>query len=230
MQLGEGSRQVGQPCWSHVQCLRSQQHSHCTALVCTCDSGFQQYGERCTRNLLGLQQWEMLLIALFVTLLFLAVFLGCIYFLVSRLARRYRQTLPAGELVPGSFQDSSPSSKRGSIEDTSIKSIRIAETQLVTGAMESKMVEQMALTDFQTMKMGSSLGSAADTSSLSGQSSSGGSRSSRGWQSISTEQELDNYIPSWRYYRVPTASRSAGRVYRPLLLKTSTFSESDESP
>ncbi|KAK8740544.1 hypothetical protein OTU49_002959, partial [Cherax quadricarinatus] len=159
----------------------------------------------------------------------LAVFLGCIYFLVSRLARRYRQTLPAGELVPGSFQDSSPSSKRGSIEDTSIKSIRIAETQLVTGAMESKMVEQMALTDFQTMKMGSSLGSAADTSSLSGQSSSGGSRSSRGWQSISTEQELDNYIPSWRYYRVPTAS-SAGRVYRPLLLKTSTFSESDESP
>ncbi|KAK8740539.1 hypothetical protein OTU49_002959 [Cherax quadricarinatus] len=210
----------------------------------------------------------MLLIALFVTLLFLAVFLGCIYFLVSRLARRYRQTLPAGELVPGSFQDSSPSSKRGSIEDTSIKSIRIAETQLVTGAMESKMVEQMALTgqlegrelvldaerlwpasptlpatqfilplqyqhntiDFQTMKMGSSLGSAADTSSLSGQSSSGGSRSSRGWQSISTEQELDNYIPSWRYYRVPTASRSAGRVYRPLLLKTSTFSESDESP
>ncbi|XP_069188563.1 uncharacterized protein [Procambarus clarkii] len=232
MKLGEGARRVGQPCWSHEQCRLSQENSHCTSLVCTCDSGFHQHGHRCTRNLwedLGLHQWELMLIAFSITLVLLAVFLGCIYCLISRLAR-YRLTVPAGELVPSNFQDGEPTCKRGSIKKNTVKSIRVLETQLLNETtVKSQMVEQIALTDFQPMKMENGSLSGANTSSMSRQNSSGGSWSSRGWESLSTEPETDSYFPSWRQYRVPVASRNAGRGYRPLLLKTSTFSESDES-
>ncbi|KAG7169713.1 hypothetical protein Hamer_G013341 [Homarus americanus] len=76
--------------------------------------------------------------------------MGCMYFFVSKLARRYRQTIPADGLVPSSFQGSVPSSKINSIADGSLKSIRVLETQLVGGAMvESQMVERKTLTGQQ---------------------------------------------------------------------------------
>ncbi|XP_042220897.1 uncharacterized protein LOC121865480 isoform X2 [Homarus americanus] len=271
MQLGEGARQVGQPCWSHAQCRRSQEHSHCTDLICTCNSGFHNHGGRCSRNFwedLGLQQWELLLVALVITLVFLAIFMGCMYFFVSKLARRYRQTIPADGLVPSSFQGSVPSSKINSIADGSLKSIRVLETQLVGGAMvESQMVERKTLTgqqgsrelvldvdklwpasltlpatqfilpldyqhnttDYQPMKMMNGRMSGQSTSSLS-RKSSNISWSSRGWESLTTDTESELYNSNRRQFRAASARRDAGKTYRPLLLRTSTFSESDESP
>ncbi|MPC96084.1 hypothetical protein E2C01_091322 [Portunus trituberculatus] len=36
MALGQGSRNIGDPCWSHIQCRRSDENSFCASLMCRC--------------------------------------------------------------------------------------------------------------------------------------------------------------------------------------------------
>ncbi|MPC16509.1 hypothetical protein E2C01_009334 [Portunus trituberculatus] len=74
---------------------------------------------KCSRNYwedLGLQSWQLLVIALITTLFFLAVFVGCIYYVILMAIRRFRKTRPSGEPVPTeSFVDKGAAEKQKSV-------------------------------------------------------------------------------------------------------------------
>ncbi|XP_050701666.1 uncharacterized protein LOC126987988 isoform X2 [Eriocheir sinensis] len=131
MALGEGSRKVGEPCWSHAQCKRSEKNSYCSHLVCVCDSEFHDHDGQCSRNYwedLGLQNWQLLTISLVIMLFFLAVFVGCLYYVFLRIVRKYRRTRPSGDPPPtNSFQVIGGSKKNSLAEDSAAQDVKKVE-------------------------------------------------------------------------------------------------------
>lgn len=131
MALGEGSRKIGEMCWTHVQCRRSQENSYCGGdLRCKCDSALHNINGRCSRNYwedLGLQNWQLLLIALITTLFFLAVFVGCLYYFLIKIVRKYRRTRPSGEPAPAdSFKGGGGTAKRNNVARAAVPGVKVA--------------------------------------------------------------------------------------------------------
>lgn len=143
MLLGEGKRGIGEPCWSHAQCYRGQANSHCLGLICMCDTGFHNYEGKCSRNIwedLGLHYWELMIVAFVLTIVALMMFIGTVYFIISKIAR-FRQTSPEEQIPPEESFDKRASVK--GVSSASGKTARAFETQLVDrGMVESQLVKE----------------------------------------------------------------------------------------
>ncbi|KAK8390274.1 hypothetical protein O3P69_010157 [Scylla paramamosain] len=76
----------------------------------------------------GLQNWQLLVIALISTLFFLSVFIGCIYYVILTIIRRLRKTRPSGDPVPTeSFVDKGASEKRRSLAGEGVLGVKQAK-------------------------------------------------------------------------------------------------------
>ncbi|XP_042220899.1 uncharacterized protein LOC121865480 isoform X4 [Homarus americanus] len=241
MQLGEGARQVGQPCWSHAQCRRSQEHSHCTDLICTCNRRYRQtipadglvpssfQGSVPSSKINSIADGSLKSIRVLETQLVGGAMVE------SQMVERKTLTGQQGsrELVLD-------------VDKLWPASLTLPATQFIlpldyqhnttgNGSLTMDMcipkscINIPFLENYQPMKMMNGRMSGQSTSSLS-RKSSNISWSSRGWESLTTDTESELYNSNRRQFRAASARRDAGKTYRPLLLRTSTFSESDESP
>ncbi|KAK7082315.1 hypothetical protein SK128_003100 [Halocaridina rubra] len=258
MRLGDGTRKVGEPCWSHVECTRSQSNTHCHALVCVCDSGFHNHEGNCSRNIwedLGLTQWELIIVAFVLTLVGFAIFVCCVYFVISKLLR-FRKTAPAENLSPsGSKKEESVNTKKEDSLENSLKNIRDYETRVMDNStIESQLVEESET--FRDDRFSRSLqisepvrfirpleyrSSDSDTWLSSRRSStsqystrlsdrSGHRRPVRAWSATPSHDDSDDWFqPNRSHHRLVGLHSHAGTSRLPLL-RGSTFSESDESP
>ncbi|XP_064079708.1 uncharacterized protein LOC135196861 [Macrobrachium nipponense] len=152
MLLGQGVRKLGEACWTHAQCFRSQPHAHCKGLVCTCDSGFHDTDGKCTKHMwedLGLVPWEIIVFSLVFTISAFAIFVGCVYFVISKVVR-FARTRPAETLIPNkSFKgDPRELKKQNSVVEgrMAIRVPKICETKLTEDStVESQLVDETAV-------------------------------------------------------------------------------------
>ncbi|XP_066964495.1 uncharacterized protein [Macrobrachium rosenbergii] len=280
MLLGQGVRKLGEACWTHAQCFRSQPHAHCKGLVCTCDSGFHNTDGKCTRHMwedLGLVPWEIIVFSLVFTVSAFAIFVGCVYFVVSKLVR-FARTRPAETLIPNKSFKGDP---RGLKAQNSVMERRpsarlpkIYETKLTEDStVESQLVDETAIRFSDTLDLGNNLSDtnhrdsisttstsfmfeparfitpldyrssdSADTRQSSRRSSSTQSAMSqprcfrtqrlmRAWSTATSHDDSDDWFqPNRNHLRMAGPNSPGGATRLPLLLRASTFSESDESP
>ncbi|XP_068237935.1 uncharacterized protein [Palaemon carinicauda] len=278
MLLGQGVRKLGEACWSHAQCFRSQPHAHCKGLVCTCDSGYHDNNGKCMKHHwedLGLVPWEIIVFSLVFTIAAFGIFVGCVYFVISKVVR-FAKTRPAETLAPtASFKDCKGMTKKQSSVETRESSIgsKFYETKLMEdNTMESQLVDETVIrfSDFSSPSNNQSQtsrsdsfsttstfileptrfitpldyrsGDSAETRQSSRRSSSTQSamsqprcfrphRFTRAWSTTTSHDDSDDWFqPNRSHLRTAGSNSPAGTSRLPLLLRASTFSESDESP